>query len=234
MFKRFKGKVNLNKMSIFDNDGYKKVTFVGRSSRCAKTRQKECPKELAKVCTKKERANDKTCERVLGSVPEKEIRSQKKSLKEDIRASLKDDVSSESYISDEHSDELSSNGSASQQSAKSNRESIEEDDSCDVTLFAKYVVHESGNSSTRCVQIEIDSGSTIGEMKNAFIDAIGIKKQNTKFYHFSYANAAKFGLGDIRKEDGKVGRFLDPHYDMNLISSQNIENGSMFQIDFPK
>lgn len=132
------------------------------------------------------------------------------------------------------SSELSESESSPPQTPKILRESVEEDDSSDVTLFAKYKIYEAGSTSTRCVQIEIDSESTIADMKNAFYEAIGVKKPNMKFYHVSYSNGMKFGLGDIKKEDGKVGRFLDPFSDSKPIASQNIENGSMFEIDIPK
>lgn len=132
------------------------------------------------------------------------------------------------------SSELSSPSSTPPRTPRVLRESIEEDDSSDVTLFAKYKVYESGSTSTRCVQIEIDSESTVLDMKNAFYEATGIKKAGMKFYHVSYSNGMKFGLGDIKKEDGKVGRFLDPFNDSHPISSHKIENGSMFEIEIPK
>jgi len=141
----------------------------------------------------------------------------------------------------EESSEVSRSQSSPESSPESSprtpklfREPVEEDDSSDVTLFAKYRVFDSGSASTKCIQIEIDSESTVGEMKNAFYEALGIKKPGMKFYHLSYSNGMKFATGDIRKEDGKIGRLLDQFNDLKHIASQNIENGSMFEIDIPK
>lgn len=193
-------------MSRFDSDGYRTVKFIKASTSKSLVVTNQAPKNVEKK-------------------------------KKDLLVEAINSRSNEDSHSSQKSSEVSESENESQSpphTPKILRESVEEDDTADITLFAKYKVYESGSTSTRCTQIEIDSDSTIGDMKNAFYEAIGVKKPNMKFYHISYSNGMKFGLGDIKKEDGKIGRWLDPSNDSNLLSKQKIENGSMFEIEIPK
>lgn len=83
-----------------------------------------------------------------------------------------------------------------------------------------------------CIQIIVPSSPepTIGKLKSEFAKALATKEKGMLLYHLSYKNNVKFGMGDIRLPDGRIGRFLDPDY--KTISHFDIKSGDFFEIDF--
>lgn len=113
------------------------------------------------------------------------------------------------------------------------QEDCDEGDSEDnISLFARFKV-KGKKGVVKCIPITINPESSVLQLKSLFAEQLGDECPITslKFYHVSYKNATKFGVGDIRTADGKVGRLLDPFHDKKMISTMNIADGDFFEIE---
>lgn len=113
------------------------------------------------------------------------------------------------------------------------QEECDDGDSEDnISLFARFKV-KGKKGIVKCIPVTISPESSILQLKSLFAEQLGDDCPITslKFYHVSYKNATKFGVGDIRTADGKVGRLLDPFHDKKMISTMNIADGDFFEIE---
>lgn len=102
-----------------------------------------------------------------------------------------------------------------------------------MSLFGRLATphNAEGVQKSTCYHVSVTPNVSVAELKTAFRNSLPERPQaSTKMtlHHVSYANNLKFGLGDIRLEDGRIGRFLDP--EGARLSSFGIKNGDFFEI----
>jgi hypothetical protein len=105
---------------------------------------------------------------------------------------------------------------------------------CDLGAVAEEEDYDEGPPNDNlcyCITIPSKPSPTVSQLKHEFLKAMGREAplKSVLVYHVSYQNGLKFGLGDVRYPDGRVGRFLDS--DTKPLDYYNITNGNFFEID---
>lgn len=102
-------------------------------------------------------------------------------------------------------------------------------------LYGKIRSHDSEVSS-QCYQIAALPSNSVSRLAELFRKALSKDEQKEYepatmiIHHISYANQVKFGVGDIRLPDGRVGRLLND--EKKTLESMKIKNGDFFELDF--
>lgn len=102
-------------------------------------------------------------------------------------------------------------------------------------LYGKIRSHDD-EASGQCYQVNATSTTTVGSLMKMFAKVLFDNGQTETsqaqmiLHHISYDNVSKFGLGDIRLPDGRVGRLLND--DNKTLVSLGIKHGDLFEMDF--
>ena len=102
-------------------------------------------------------------------------------------------------------------------------------------LYGKIRTHDD-EASSQCYQVNATLTTTVGQLVNMFKKVLSENdlEENSKaemiLHHISYDNVSKFGLGDIRLPDGRVGRLLNDK--SKVLASLGIKHGDLFEMDF--
>lgn len=102
-------------------------------------------------------------------------------------------------------------------------------------LYGKIRSHDAEVSS-QCYQITALPTNSVARLCEIFRGALSkveqkeYEKADMIIHHISYANVIKFGVGDIKLPDGRVGRLLKD--EKKTLEDIKIKNGDLFELDF--
>lgn len=101
-----------------------------------------------------------------------------------------------------------------------------------IVLYGRVERFYTSSDCPECVTVDVPVSATLSTLKSAFATAVGRDVESIILHHISHANAKMFGMGDIRMEDGRVGRLLTG--DSNPLSKFGIVAGNIFEISFTR